>query len=76
MAVNGVGPDRRDGKDKMMIDGISGGGGPIRGPIGQRSPPVETAGADSARSLRHVAPGNDISTARGGRAALVAELAA
>lgn len=58
-----------------MIDGISGGGGPIRGPIGQRSTPVETTASDPARSLRRVSPANDILTARAGRSALVVDLA-
>lgn len=76
MAVNGVGPVKRDRKDKKMIDGISGGGGPIRAPIGQRGAPVDTSAADGAPSLRRAAPANDILTTRTGRSALVAELAA
>lgn len=55
-----------------MIDGISGGGGPIRAPIGQRSTPVET---DPARSLRRAGPASDIVTARSGRSALVTDMA-
>ncbi len=58
-----------------MIDGISGGGGPIRGPIGQRSTPAETTAADPARGLRRNLPGNEFAPARTGRSALVADLA-
>lgn len=58
-----------------MIDGISGGGGPIRGPIGQRSAPTETTAADPARGLRRNLPGNEFAPARTGRSALVADLA-
>lgn len=62
-----------------MIDGISGGGGPIWGPGSRRSTPVETTASDPTRSLRQVAPTNDIltaSTASTGHSALVADLAA
>lgn len=58
-----------------MIDGISGGGGALRGPIGQRSAPVETTASDPARSLRRAAPTNDTLAAKTGRSGLVAELA-
>lgn len=58
-----------------MIDGISGGGGPIRGPIGQRSAPSEASGADVARSPRRAGPSNDSAAVRVGRSALVADLA-
>ena len=58
-----------------MIDGISGGGGPIRAPIGQRSAPAETTAADPVRGLRRNLPGNDLAPARTGRSALVADLA-
>ena len=58
-----------------MMDGISGGGGPIRGPLGQRSTPVETVAADPAKSLRRALPANDIVTAKSGRSPLVADLA-
>lgn len=62
-----------------MIDGISGGGGPIRGPIGQRSAPaettVQTTGADPARGLRRNLPGNEFAPAPTGRSVLVADLA-
>jgi negative regulator of flagellin synthesis FlgM len=58
-----------------MIDGISGGGGPIRGPIGQRQPATETAASEPARSLRRAAPANDIIAARAGRSSLVTDLA-
>ena len=58
-----------------MIDGISGGGGPIRGAVGQRAAPAESTAADPARGLRRNLPGNDIASARTGRSALVAELA-
>jgi flagellar biosynthesis anti-sigma factor FlgM len=58
-----------------MIDGISGGGGSIRAPIGQRRAPAETTAADPARGLRRNLPGNDIAPARTGRFALVADLA-
>ncbi|MCM0033678.1 flagellar biosynthesis anti-sigma factor FlgM [Sandarakinorhabdus limnophila] len=58
-----------------MIDGISGGSGLIRGPIGQRAAPAETTSADPARGLRRNLPGNYIAPARTGRSALVADLA-
>ena len=58
-----------------MIDGISGGGGSIRGPIGQRQPATETTASEPTRSVRRTAPGIDISTASTGRSALVADLA-
>jgi flagellar biosynthesis anti-sigma factor FlgM len=58
-----------------MIDGISGGGGPIRGPIGQRSAPAEATAADPARGLRRNLPGNEFAPVRTGRSALVADLA-
>ncbi len=58
-----------------MIDGISGRGGPIRSPIGQRSAPAETAVADPVRGLRRNLPGNEFAPARTGRSTLVADLA-
>lgn len=58
-----------------MIDGISGGGGPLRGPIGARTSPTETSGPDLARSPRRALPANDIAALRGGRSALVTDLA-
>jgi flagellar biosynthesis anti-sigma factor FlgM len=62
-----------------MIDGISGGSGPIRAPIGQRSAPAETKvesiGLDSARGVRRNLPGTDVGRARTSRSALVADLA-
>ena len=58
-----------------MIDGISGGGGPIRGPIGHSSAPVETTASEPARSLRRASPINDIVPARAGRSALVVDMA-
>ncbi|OYX78641.1 MAG: flagellar biosynthesis anti-sigma factor FlgM [Sphingomonadales bacterium 32-65-25] len=58
-----------------MIDGISGGGGPIWAPIGQRNSPAEATAADPARGLRRNLPGTDIAPARTSRSALVADLA-
>lgn len=58
-----------------MIDGISGGGGPIRPAQGQRSGPVETNASDPARTIRRSAPTPDILTARSGRSGLVADMA-
>jgi flagellar biosynthesis anti-sigma factor FlgM len=60
-------------KERNMIDGISGGGGPIRGTINQRT--AETPAADAGKSLRRAGPANDIFSVRGGRSGLVAELA-
>lgn len=56
-----------------MIDGISGGGGPIRGPIGQRQPATETTATEPTRSLRR--PTTDLLPTRVGRSPLVADLA-
>lgn len=58
-----------------MIDGISGRGGPIRGPIGARTTPIETGTADPARAVRRTAAANDIAANRSGRSALVADMA-
>ncbi|WP_372915621.1 flagellar biosynthesis anti-sigma factor FlgM [Sandarakinorhabdus sp.] len=62
-----------------MIDGISGGGGPMRngagGPIGQRSAPAEATAPDPARSLRRAGPANEVLTTPAGRSALVADMA-
>lgn len=58
-----------------MIDGVSGGGGPIRGPIGQRATQVETTAAEPGRSLRRAVPINEPATMRAGGSAVVADLA-
>jgi flagellar biosynthesis anti-sigma factor FlgM len=58
-----------------MIDGISGGGGPIRGPMGQRQTPVESTATEPGRSLRRAAPISEPAALRAGRSALVADLA-
>ncbi len=58
-----------------MIDGISGGGGPIRGPIGQRQPATETTAADPSRSLRRAAAPNEPTAFRPGSSSVVADLA-
>ena len=62
-----------------MIDGISGGGGPIRGPAGPqnaaRTAAPQITSSDPARALRRAAPTSDIAPARSGRSALVADMA-
>ena len=58
-----------------MIDGISGRGGPIRGPAGPRVAPAQTTASDPAHGLRRAAPTNEIVAPRSGRSALVADMA-
>lgn len=57
-----------------MIDGISGGSGAVRGPVGQRQPAPETTASEPARSLRRAT--SELIPARVGRSPLVADLAA
>lgn len=58
-----------------MIDGISGRGGTLRGPIGARTAPIETGTTDPARAVRRTASPADMATGRSGRSALVADMA-
>ncbi|MBU6166045.1 MAG: flagellar biosynthesis anti-sigma factor FlgM [Alphaproteobacteria bacterium] len=54
-----------------MIDGINGGGGPLRGPLAGRTAPTTAADPrEPARAVQRTAPAT-----RGGAGGLVAELA-
>jgi negative regulator of flagellin synthesis FlgM len=71
MAVNGVACLLRAERTKTMIDGINGGGGPIRSPFAGRSTGPQAADArEPARPVARLNP-----TQRSGAGGLVAQLA-